>query len=63
MKKNILFIIVLISVNQIFSQKNVFLEIAPMFQNANLEMNTNYTSWDGKTIKFDHFDYYLSDVQ
>lgn len=63
MKKTILFILVLISLNQIFSQKNVFLKIAPMFQNANLEMNTNYTSWDGKTIKFDHFDYYLSDVK
>jgi hypothetical protein len=26
-------------------------------------MNVNYIAWDGKTIKFDHFDYYLSDVQ
>lgn len=63
MKKTILFILVFISVNQIFSQKNLFLKISPMFQNASLEMNTNYTSWDGKTIKFDHFDYYLSDIQ
>jgi hypothetical protein len=34
-----------------------------MFQSSSLEMNVNYTAWDGKTIKFDHFDYYLSDVQ
>jgi hypothetical protein len=63
MKKITFGIIFLVIVNLTYSQKNIFLEISPMFQNANLEMNTNYTSWDGKTIKFDHFDYYLSDVQ
>jgi hypothetical protein len=45
------------------AQKNVFLDVAPMFQNANLEMNINYTAWNGKTLKLDHFDYYLSNVQ
>lgn len=44
-------------------QKNVFLEITPMFQNSILAMNTNYVAWNGKTFKLDHFDYYLSDVQ
>jgi hypothetical protein len=63
MKKITFGIIFIIVLNLAYSQKNIFLEISPMFQNANLEMNTNYTSWDGKTIKFDHFDYYLSDVQ
>jgi hypothetical protein len=33
-----------------------------MFQNATLEMNINYTAWNGKTFKLDHFDYYLSNV-
>jgi len=63
MKKIRVGIVALLFVNQIFSQKNIFLDIAPMFQNSNLEMNVNYTSWDGKIIKFDHFDYYLSDIQ
>jgi hypothetical protein len=45
------------------SQKNVFIDIKPMFQNANLEMNVNYTAWNGKTFKLDHFDYYLSNIQ
>ncbi|MBM3160287.1 MAG: hypothetical protein FJY17_08305 [Bacteroidetes bacterium] len=46
-----------------FSQKNVFLDIAPMFQNSNLEMNQNYTAWNGKIFALDHFDYYLSNIQ
>lgn len=45
------------------TQKNIFMDIAPMFQNANLEMNVNYTSWNGKTFKLDHFDYYLSNIE
>ena len=44
-------------------QKNVFLEITPMFQNSILAMNTNYVAWNGKTFKLDHFDYYLSNIQ
>jgi hypothetical protein len=63
MKKIRVGIVALLFINQIFSQKNIFLDIAPMFQNSNFEMNVNYTAWDGKTIKFDHFDYYLSDIQ
>ena len=63
MKKIRVGIVALLFINKIFSQKNIFLDIAPMFQNSNLEMNVNYTAWDGKTIKFDHFDYYLSDIQ
>jgi hypothetical protein len=39
------------------------MDVAPMFQNSNLEMNTNYIAWNGKTFKLDHFDYYLSNVQ
>ena len=63
MKNSILGIVFLLILNQGFSQKNIFLDISPMFQSSSLEMNVNYTAWDGKTIKFDHFDYYLSDVQ
>ena len=63
MKNSILGIVFLFILNQGFSQKNIFLDISPMFQSSSLEMNVNYTAWDGKTIKFDHFDYYLSDVQ
>jgi hypothetical protein len=63
MKNSLLGIVFLLILNQGFSQKNIFLDISPMFQSSSLEMNVNYTAWDGKTIKFDHFDYYLSDVQ
>ena len=45
------------------SQKNIYLEVAPMFQNSNLEMNIEYTAWNGKVFKLDHFDYYISTVQ
>ena len=45
------------------TQKNIFMDVAPMFQNANLEMNINYTAWNGKTFKLDHFDYYLSNIE
>ncbi|MBM3185223.1 MAG: T9SS type A sorting domain-containing protein [Bacteroidetes bacterium] len=45
------------------AQKNVFLDVAPMYQNTNLEMNVNYTAWNGKTFKLDHFDYYLTNVE
>ena len=63
MKNSLLGIVFVLILNQGFSQKNIFLDISPMFQSSSLEMNVNYTAWDGKTIKFDHFDYYLSDVQ
>jgi hypothetical protein len=63
MKKVILGILSLIIVNQSISQKNIFLDISPMFQNSSLQMNVNYNAWNGKTFKLDHFDYYLSNVQ
>ncbi len=63
--KSITFLLSLffIGLNSLVAQKNIFLEIAPVFQNANLEMNVNYVGWDGKTFKLDHFDYYLSELQ
>ena len=63
MKKVILGILSLILVNQSISQKNIFLDISPMFQNSSLQMNVNYNAWNGKTFKLDHFDYYVSNVQ
>ena len=64
MKKIIILLtLVILSNSTVFGQKNIFLEIAPVFQNANLQMNLNYTGWDGKTFKLDHFDYYLSELQ
>ena len=63
MKNSIVGIVFLLVLNQVFSQKNIFLDISPMFQSSSLEMNVNYTAWDGRTIKFDHFDYYLSVIE
>jgi hypothetical protein len=63
MKKVYFTFIFILTLLVVQGQKNVFLEIKPMFQNSVLAMNTNYVAWNGKTFKLDHFDYYLSDVQ
>jgi len=63
MKRIYFIFIFLLTVFASNGQKNVFLEITPMFQNSVLAMNTNYVAWNGKTFKLDHFDYYLSNVQ
>jgi hypothetical protein len=63
MKNSLLGIAFLLVLNQGFSQKNIFLDISPIFQNSNLQMNVNYNAWNGKTFKLDHFDYYLSALE
>ena len=63
MKKLLIFPAIFLITFVAQTQKNIFMDVAPMFQNANLEMNVNYTAWNGKTFKLDHFDYYLSNVE
>lgn len=45
-----------------FSQKNLFVTINPQFNGVDLQMNTIYTASDGKALKLDHFDYYISNI-
>ena len=45
-----------------FSQKNLFITIEPQFNGVDLQMNTQYTAADGKVLKLDHFDYYISNI-
>jgi hypothetical protein len=44
------------------AQKQVYLHIQPKFNGQNLQLQTDYSAWNGKKIKLDHFDYYVSDV-
>jgi hypothetical protein len=45
-----------------FGQKNVFLNISPVFNNAPLQMGVEVQHNDGESYAIDHFDYYVSDV-
>lgn len=45
------------------AQKNVFLNIAPVFENQSFLLLENYTGNDGVEIEIEHFNYYLSDVK
>ena len=45
-----------------FSQKNLFITIEPQFNCVDLQINTQYTAADGKELKLDHFDYYISNI-
>ena len=45
-----------------FEQKNLFVNFNPQFNGADLQMNTLYTAADGKVLKLDHFDYYVSNI-
>ena len=44
------------------AQKNLFVNFNPVFNGVDLQMNTIYTAADGKALKLDHFDYYVSNI-
>lgn len=44
-------------------QKNVYLNIQPVFNTLPLQMGTTLTHGSGESYALDHFDYYLSDVK
>lgn len=46
-----------------WGQKNVFLNIEPLFANQALVLNQNYIGNDGIAVEIEHFNYYLSDVK
>ena len=45
------------------SQKHVFLHVTPKIENQPFALNTVYSIQNGPTIRFDHFNYYFSDVR
>ncbi|MFN4910100.1 MAG: MbnP family protein [Flavobacteriales bacterium] len=45
------------------SQKHVFLHVTPKIENQPFALNTVYYIQNGPTIRFDHFNYYFSDVR
>lgn len=48
---------------QTWAQKNVFLNIEPLFSNQALVLTQNYVGNDGITVEIEHFNYYLSDIK
>jgi hypothetical protein len=45
------------------SQKNIFLNIEPVFGNQAFALNQNFIGNDGVIIEIEHFNYYLADVK
>ena len=46
-----------------WSQKNIFLNLDPVFANQPFVLNQNFTGNDGVAVRVEHFNYYLSDVK
>ena len=46
-----------------WSQKNIFLNIEPVFGNQAFALNQNFIGNDGVAVAIEHFNYYLSDVK
>jgi hypothetical protein len=46
-----------------WSQKNIFLNLDPVFANQPFVLNQNFTGNDGIAVRIEHFNYYLSDVK
>jgi hypothetical protein len=45
-----------------WGQKAVYLHLNPKVNGLDLQLNTTYIALDGKAVKLDHFDYYLSEI-
>lgn len=61
--KNLLIVFLLVSANFGWTQKNVFLNIAPLFANQTLALNQTFIGNDGIAVEIDHFNYYISDIK
>ncbi len=46
-----------------WSQKNIFLNVKPVFGNQDFALNQNFIGNDGVAVEIEHFNYYLSDVK
>ncbi len=45
----------------LLAQKDVYLHLQPKFNGQPFALMSNFQAWNDKLIKFDHFDYYISD--
>ena len=48
---------------EFWAQKNVFLNLHPVFSNQPFILLSNYQGNDGATVELEHFNYYVSDVK
>ena len=58
----IFFLLFIIVASSLRSQKNVFLDISPVFNADPLQMDVTLVHNNGDSYALDHFDYYVSDV-
>ncbi len=61
--RNLLIIICLSLATLSWSQKNVFLNLEPLFGSQAFDLNQTFVGNDGIAIEIDHFNYYLSEVK
>jgi hypothetical protein len=61
--KNLFLILSSFSVFSFWAQKNVFLNIPPLFGAQTFVLNQTYIGNDGVAVEIEHFNYYLSDVK
>ena len=62
MTKFIFTLSILGSIFNLWAQKNVFLNIDPVFNSSALQMGATLTHVSGESYILDHFDYYVSDI-
>ncbi|MEN9698810.1 MAG: hypothetical protein RLZZ301_8 [Bacteroidota bacterium] len=60
--KNYLLLFVLSLSGISLAQKNVFLQLKPMFGTQDFALNTTYIGNDGAAVELDYLNYYLSDI-
>ncbi len=61
--RNLLIIMCLSLATLSWSQKNVFLNLEPLFGSQAFDLNQTFVGNDGIAVKIDHFNYYLSEVK
>lgn len=61
--RNLLLSLSLMSSIFTWAQKDIFLNIAPLFGNQPFTLNQNFVGNDGIAVNIEHFNYYLSDVK
>lgn len=61
MKRYSLIVSILIGLHS-WAQKNVFLNLEPLFGNQPFALQQNFTGNNGVVVEIEHFNYYLSDV-
>ena len=61
--RNLLLSLSLMSSIFTWAQKDIFLNIAPLFGNQPFTLNQNFVGNDGIAVNIEHFNYYLTDIK